>query len=202
MKTRAIVGVVSFWSILACGASDQDGGKHEVLRGSSEAVFPQSMSDNEVASSNVATATAITDAEKANLVFMWQEEKMARDVYLNLFDRWGHRVFENIAGAEKTHMAMVERLLNTYHLPIPGDASNSGMFADASLQKLYDDLMAKGNLSLKDAFEVGQMIEMKDIADLQEALLDASSEIAGVYQRLLDASYRHLAAFNRQLGQK
>ena len=39
----------------------------------------------------------LTDAEIAGLKFMREEEKLARDAYLELFDAWGLVVFENIA---------------------------------------------------------------------------------------------------------
>ena len=45
--------------------------------------------------------------EKAGLLFMRKEEKLARDVYLVLFDKWGLRVFENIAQSEQRHMDAV-----------------------------------------------------------------------------------------------
>ena len=38
---------------------------------------------------------------------MREEEKLARDVYVALGDRWGLRVFENIARAEQRHMDAV-----------------------------------------------------------------------------------------------
>ena len=39
--------------------------------------------------------TALSDAEAATLVFMREEEKLARDVYITLYDQWEHPVFNN-----------------------------------------------------------------------------------------------------------
>ncbi|WP_419596502.1 DUF2202 domain-containing protein, partial [Thiolapillus sp.] len=43
---------------------------------------------------NTATqvTTALSDAEAATLLFMREEEKLARDVYITLFDKWEHPV--------------------------------------------------------------------------------------------------------------
>ena len=41
----------------------------------------------------------IDDTERADLLFMLEEAKLARDVYRALDDLWGLRVFRNISGA-------------------------------------------------------------------------------------------------------
>ncbi|MDD4887687.1 MAG: DUF2202 domain-containing protein, partial [Thiomonas sp.] len=43
---------------------------------------------------------ALTAEERADLLLMREEEKIARDVYLRLYEQWGIRPFDNIAGAE------------------------------------------------------------------------------------------------------
>jgi hypothetical protein len=47
---------------------------------------------------------ALNDTETAHLVFMREEEKLARDTYITLNQTWGLRVFSNIASSEQTHM--------------------------------------------------------------------------------------------------
>lgn len=55
-------------------------------------------------------------------------------------------------------------------------------------------------LSLKDAFEVGVLVEKTDIADLKEILAgNEPADVDRVLTRLLNAFYSHLAAFARQL---
>ncbi len=61
----------------------------------------------------------LTAAEEEGLLFMREEEKLARDVYLVLFDKWGLRVFENIAESEQRHMDAVLYLLGKYGLDDP-----------------------------------------------------------------------------------
>jgi hypothetical protein len=136
----------------------------------------------------------LTSAEEAGLLFMREEEKLARDVYLVLFDKWGLRVFKNIASSEQRHMDAVLYLLGTYGLDDP--ALDSGLFQNTDLQDLYDDLVAKGTKSLADAIEVGVIIEETDIDDIEDLIGQTDKkDIVQVYTNLLDGSYSHLEAF-------
>jgi hypothetical protein len=119
----------------------------------------------------------LTQKQKDDLIFMYQEEKMARDVYIALGKKWGERVFLNIQRSEQNHMNAIERLLNKYSLSVLVDNSDIGHFANEELQALYNDLLAKGNLSLKDALEVGVAIEETDIADLEEKMANTPLDI-------------------------
>jgi len=53
----------------------------------------------------------LTDAEIDGLILMREEEKLAHDIYVTLFDQWGLPVFENIAASETTHTEAVLDLL-------------------------------------------------------------------------------------------
>ena len=136
----------------------------------------------------------LTAVEEAGLLFMREEEKLARDVYLVLFDKWGLRVFENIAASEQRHMDAVLYLLGKYGLDDP--ALDPGLFQDSDLQDLYDELVAKGEKSLVDAIEVGVLIEVTDIEDIKNLLGQTDkTDIIRVYTNLLEGSYSHLEAF-------
>jgi hypothetical protein len=34
---------------------------------------------------------------------MREEEKLAHDVYMTLYEKWGQQIFKNIAASEETH---------------------------------------------------------------------------------------------------
>ena len=140
----------------------------------------------------------LTSEEEAGLLFMREEEKLARDVYLVLLDQWGLRVFENIAESEQRHMDAILYLLGKYGLDDP--ALGPGLFLNPDLQDLYDVLVAKGETSLVDAIEVGVLIEETDIEDI-EALIGETDkdDIIQVYTNLLDGSNSHLEAFTSYL---
>jgi hypothetical protein len=135
-------------------------------------------------------------AEREDLVFMREEEKLARDVYRALDDLWGMRVFRNIAGAEQSHMNALLTLLEKYEIPDPVGSNGPGEFSSSQLQTLYDELIAQGSQSLIDALVVGATIEDLDIHDLDTALGRTDNEdIRTVYQNLQKGSRNHLRAF-------
>ena len=142
--------------------------------------------------------TNLTDAEKADLLHMREEEKLARDVYLTLYDKWGAQVFSNIARSEQMHMDAVGTLLQTYGLedPVAQTGDKRGVFSDPKLQDLYNQLVEKGSTSLVDALTVGATIEDLDIKDLDEAIARTThADIQTVYDRLRTGSYHHMKAF-------
>lgn len=136
--------------------------------------------------------------EQADLLFMYEEEKTARDVYLSFHDQWGARIFKNIAASEQRHMDAVKNLLDRYAVPDPGFSEEIGVFHDTDLQKLYDDLLAQGSGSLQAARDVGRLIEEVDIEDLEQAIARSdNADIDQVYANLLRGSENHLRAFSR-----
>ena len=142
----------------------------------------------------------LTESELANLVFMREEEKLARDVYSHMFSVWGSQVFGSIAASEQRHMDAVLSLLNTYGIPDPASGNSAGIFDNTALQKLYDTLIQVGAVSELDAMQVGITIEDTDIADLKLAIqTTAKSNVVRVYNNLLKGSLNHLAAFTNNL---
>ena len=119
---------------------------------------------------NVTLENGLTQAEFDSLVYMREEEKLARDVYLALYDIWGLPLFQNIANSEQTHTDSVENLLISFNIPDPADDSPMGVFVNEDLQSLYDELTILGGQSLADALKVGAAIEEIDILDLEAAL--------------------------------
>ena len=62
-------------------------------------------------------ANEISDEAEIMLQFMGEEEKLARDVYVYLNDKWDHNVFANITKAEQMHIDSVNKFLETYDIP-------------------------------------------------------------------------------------
>jgi hypothetical protein len=138
---------------------------------------------------------SLSEDERADLVYLQEEEKLARDVYLALYDRWGLKIFDNIGNAEQTHMDSVTVLIDRYGLENPMQPGE-GVFADPELQALYTQLVAEGAKSPDDALMVGAFIEEVDIVDLQEAIARTDNpDILLVYENLMRGSRNHLRAF-------
>jgi hypothetical protein len=131
------------------------------------------------------------------IIHMREEEKLARDVYLALYEQWGMRIFANIARSEQQHMDTVAALLAYQGIEDPVAEAAPGEFTLPQMQTLYDDLVARGSSSLVEALTVGAIIEDLDIADLTE-LLESSEDvlITRVYTALLEGSERHMRSFS------
>ena len=144
--------------------------------------------------------TALSDIEAAHLVFMREEEKLARDTYITLGESWGLKVFSNISRSEQTHMDALLTLLNAYGLEDPVVDNAVGSFTNVILAGLYVDLVASGEASLLDALYVGAFIEEVDIRDIEYAIAETTkADIIAVYENLIAGSENHLRAFVGQI---
>lgn len=142
---------------------------------------------------------ATADATEEQLVYLIEEEKLAHDVYSAMFDLWGSRVFGNILQSESTHQSQVLTVMQTRDIEDPRSAE-AGVFVNAELQSLYNELIAKGSKSAVDAYEVGVAIEVLDIDDLTKMLATAKdADVIAMMENLRKGSENHLRAFNNQL---
>ena len=149
-----------------------------------------------VGTPGVAQVGTLSDEEIAGLFFMREEEKLAHDVYVTLYEQWGLQLFQNIARSETVHTETIRALLERYGLDDPVAGNAVGVFANADLQALYDQLVEQGNASLEDALGVGAAIEEIDILDLQERLAQTTAaDIRLAYENLMAGSGNHLRAF-------
>lgn len=142
------------------------------------------------------SSTILTDIEVEGLLFMREEEKLARDVYLTLHEQWKINIFQNIAASEQTHTDAVKALLYQYGLDDPVVDDEIGVFTNPDLQALYDQLVLQGSQSLGDALNVGAAIEEIDILDLEEYVAQTdNADIQMVYENLMKGSRNHLRSF-------
>lgn len=181
MKTRSLITTLV---ILACAGSVP-----AMAKGPNALSIPKTVTQT-------AVAVAPLDVEEAHtLLWMREEEKVARDVYINLYKLWRKPVFRRIANSEQRHFEAVGAKLELYGLIDPALAA-IGQFANPELQAMYDQLLASGGSSYLQALMVGATIEDVDIRDLQAAI-EATDEAAlkTTYQNLLEGSKNHLRAF-------
>ena len=138
--------------------------------------------------------------ELLSLKTMREEEKLANDVYLTLYNKWGVNIFTNIASSEQTHTNPVLTLLTKYELADPVGTNAVGVFSDTILQKLYTQLVTQGSTSTLNAFIVGATIEDLDIFDLNNwnSKVD-NQDIKYVYQNLTKGSRNHMRSFYGQV---
>lgn len=145
-----------------------------------------------------AQAVTVSPKLEAQLVYLVQEEKLARDAYTTLYAATGARQFKNISSSEQTHMALMQGLLKTYGITDPTIGLPIGSFKDSSLTALYKKLVSSGKASTTAALTSGIAIEKKDISDINLMLAEnPPADVTSVLQRLLSGSKNHLAAFTR-----
>jgi hypothetical protein len=135
----------------------------------------------------------ISDDEAKSLIHMREEEKLARDVYIAMFNKYGLRIFENISSSEQTHTDAILQLLTKYAIKDPVGVNAIGVFTDPGLQALYTSLVNSGNVSILEAYKVGATIEDLDLYDLKVDLLKVDNQdIILVYQMLSKGSRNHM----------
>ncbi len=147
------------------------------------------------------------------LKYMGDEERLAYDVYNKLYSVWGTStvsVLNNIATkAEIKHIQTVQALIQKYDIEdtelYDTDIADipAGTYEISSIQALYDALVEKGEKSEQDALEVGCMVEVTDINDLDKYIQDAidsnASDVVDALSSLRDGSYNHYWSFDQAL---
>lgn len=149
-----------------------------------------------IAAQTIVAPATLTPDEAAGLQFMREEEKLAHDVYVTLYEKWDLSAFNSITASEQKHTEAVAYLLERYDISDPTVGNDLGEFTDPELQALYNKLVAQGSQSIADALTVGAAIEEIDILDLQERMAETTNaDILRVYKNLLAGSENHLRAF-------
>jgi hypothetical protein len=162
------------------------------LSGLDEGLVSQNESDELALQSS-----ELTEDEISGILFMREEEKLARDVYLYLYEIFPLRPFLNISKSEQAHMDAIKYLIDTYELEDPVGDNPPGVFQNEELQLLYNQLIEQGSAGRSEALQVGALIEEVDIIDLQVKLEEhaTNEEVLRVFGNLCKASENHLRAF-------
>ncbi len=141
----------------------------------------------------------LTELEIHHITYMRQEEKLARDVYLTLYDLYIVPIFDNISASEQRHMDALEGLIEKYYLEDPVKDDTVGKFTNSFFTDLYLKLVEQGEENYCGALQVGLDIENLDIDDIEYALSEVEAkDVSRVLNNLLSGSYNHLSAFTNQ----
>ncbi len=100
------------------------------------------------------------------LQYLVQEEKLMRDVFRNLFERYDIYAFKKAADVADEHYDKLMKLLADHgiHIDVP---DTKGVYTSAIFEKLYVDAIEAGSKSLADAMRVGRELESINIMDLK-----------------------------------
>ena len=201
MKKIALIPlIISSLLVISSCSANQVTTSNQVQEQNIEGVTPISPDDIEQQLNSI-DKSSISQAEIDSIIWMREEEKLAKDVYTTLGQVWGLSIFTNISSAEQSHTDSVKTLIDRYGLMDPITDETIGVFQNETFSKLYQDLVKQGSISLVEALKVGALIEELDIKDLQERAT-TTADIDLVFQNLERGSRNHLRAFTRQLSQQ
>ena len=163
--------------------------KHNIAYG--EGIL--SLTGGEAAAAGAAVAT-LTAREKDGLIFIWEEEKAARDLYNGLYEKNNMTIFLDLVRSESSHMDQARTVMEKQGLTLPPD--EPGVFQNQTLQEIHDQLLAEGLQSDQDALTVAAIFEEISIVDLEKELLASQAEdVRTVYDGLLAGSRKHLRSY-------
>ncbi len=156
---------------------------------------------------NTATVT-LTSAQKDTLFFIFQEEKVARDVYITLGKLYPNEgTFANIQLSEQEHILAAQVLcerygVNTSSVNLSLEDDFVGQFELHVMQELYNQCIELGQVSLLEGLKVGRLIEVTDIDDLEKAQEGMPSDVVKTYENLKSGSLNHLSAFEKAIARE
>ena len=157
--------------------------------------------------------------EETHMVFMREEEKLARDVYITLGDKYPEAiVFKNIDDAEQQHTTKVKDKLAKYNIADPNTDDTVGAFTGKEygwyFTEKYEALVGLGELGELNALYVGAFIEeldMLDIVQCPKVIVEAdngidspsecgldytdNSDLQSMLESLLEGSKNHLRSY-------
>ena len=152
------------------------------------------------------STVALNEEQKDELFYIYQEEKVARDVYITLGKLYpNENTFASIQVSEQRHIDAAKGLCKRYGIDLTGVNEKSvGNFVLPVLQDLYDTCISLGEESLYDALKVGELVEVTDIKDLDHAIndLDMPDNVVRVYENLREGSFNHLDAFHAAIARE
>jgi len=189
-KALALGQPVSFiWAMADSTSRDQ---KHNVAYGEGILTLAQDQTSG-------VKAASLSPREEEGVLFIWEEEKVARDLYTALYQETNLSVFVDLADSEQNHMDRAKTLIDEHGLELPvGD--DPAVFSNQTLIGLYNDLLAQGSISQEDALKVAATFEEISIIDLEKELeVSDNEDVRAVYEGLLAGSRKHLRSYVRDL---
>ncbi|MBT8120346.1 MAG: DUF2202 domain-containing protein [Gammaproteobacteria bacterium] len=157
--------------------------------------------------------------EKIHLMFMREEEKLARDVYQTLGSMYpDSAIFGNIDDSEQKHTTAVKAMIEKYGYEDPNTNDNVGAYTGEGFgwyfTEKYNQLVERASISELEALYVGAFIEELDMMDINQCpqvIVETDNGINGVnqcgkvytdkadiqrlYSSLLDGSDSHLEGY-------
>lgn len=148
------------------------------------------------------STSVLSKEQKEMLFFIYEEEKVARDVYM-ILDRMykNENTFRLMQIAEQRHLDCARELCELYSVDTSSvDESVVGAFESPALKTLYEAYIEKGKSSLRDALEIAEFIEATDIDMIEHASVGMPSDVVSVYEKLKKGNLNHLDTFQTAIS--
>ena len=211
IKSLMMIGAVL--TVVGCGSGSDStiGGGNGNGDGAGNGDGPTSELPQNVQDAIAVPKSTLTQDLKDSITYMYNEEGLAYDVYMNIYKIQAVQQLQKIAeNAEIKHIDAVNKLAIKYDLnmttydptlePYSKEGISDGKYSVQHIQNLYDALYPKGIKSKKDALEVGCMVEVVDIVDLEHYIALAgesnASDVLEVFDFLITGSYTHYWSFH------
>lgn len=174
--------------IWAMSDSSDQGVKHNIAYG--EGIMPLILENATVVSAAVPSLREIQ-----GILFIWQEEKAARDLYISLYEETNLSIFMDLVRSEQNHMDQAKSIIDKFGLQMPVP-DVPGKFENQTLKEIYNRMQAQGRLSHQEALKSAATFEEISIVDLEKEIAATNmEEIEVVYQGLLAGSRKHLRSY-------
>lgn len=191
-KTFLIVVALVSFTTFAFAGGDQNQNRFDGEKGQGPTRQERMANPNK----DALQMTQLDESQKEIIYSIYEEEKVARDVYITLGKLYPEEnTFANIQLSEQTHMDAVRNLCDKYDISMPDVDQDVGTFNLPEMEVLYLGFVEEGSKSRLQALVVGQEIEIMDIEDLGLALQDMPRDVQKVFSNLISASNNHLDAF-------
>lgn len=143
----------------------------------------------------------LSESELFALSYMREEEYLAHDVYVAMYELYNVPIFNNISNSEFIHSTAMLAIMEKYELPDPAANHEQGVFVNEEIQDLYDALVEQGSASFQDALVVGAIIEDLDISDLINHLENDvdNEDLSYALTQLWRGSRNHMRAYTAHL---
>jgi hypothetical protein len=133
------------------------------------------------------------ESDRRTLLYVSEQEKLARDLYASLSETWRLDVFHTTSGSEDIHADALRTLLARYRLPDPSQGLGRGEFTSVDLAERYDDLIARGRFSPVEALKAAASVEELEIQDIGSRLRRVQApELQNVLENVVASDKHHL----------
>jgi len=130
------------------------------------------------------------------LMYMHDQEKLARDLNRSFYFTWGEPIFASIAESEQRHMDILKSALDSYYLSALVETDEIGVFGAHHHKEAFAELIAQGEASLLGAYRAVGYLEEWDIDEFRDSIEFTQVQVlTNTYSNLLAGARNHLRVF-------